>query len=128
MPDLRHGWIKACQLKRRTVGAVAHMMPDWQALVDRDHFRKEILMVSADHNDGVLLHELQDEPLHLDRLRAAVEDVAQDDQFVRLGIVEIPRLIQRFMKFGIKAVNIGGDIVFHRFKRKASRLLVCMWH
>ena len=43
----------------------------------------------------------------------AVEDIAQDDQLVRLGIGEIPRLIQRFMKFGIKAVNIGGNVVFH---------------
>ena len=26
---------------------------------------------------------------------------------------KIPRLIQRLMKFSIKSVNIGGDVVFH---------------
>ena len=57
--------------------------------------------------------QLQDKPLLLDRLLAAVEDIAQDDQLVRLRIGEIPRLIQRLMKFGIKAVNIGGDVVIH---------------
>ena len=43
----------------------------------------------------------------------AVEDITQDYQLVRPRIDEIPHLIQRFMKFGIKAVNNGGDVVFH---------------
>ena len=113
MSDLRHGWVKACQLKCGSVCAIAYMMPDGKPFVYGDHFREQILMISADQNDSVLLHELQDELLHLGRLRASVEDIAQNDQLVRLRIGEITRLIQRFMKFSIKTVNIGGDVVFH---------------
>lgn len=59
--------------------------------------------------------QLQDEPLLLDRLLATIEDITQDDQLVRLGIVEIPHIIQCHMKFSVKAVNISGDVVFHGF-------------
>ena len=127
MPDLRHGWIKACQLKRRSVCAIAYMMPDGKPFVNCDHLFKEIFMIPSNQDHSLLLHEPKDEVLHLYRFLPAVEDIAQNDQLVRLGLVEIPRLIQCFMKFRIKAVNIGGDVVFHRFKRTASRLSVCMW-
>ncbi len=70
-------------------------------------------MVSPNQDHISLLHELENELLHLQGFLPAVEQIAQDDQLVRFRIVEIPRLIQRFMKFSIKAVNIGGDLVFH---------------
>ena len=62
---------------------------------------------------GVLIQKGENEALHLHGFLPAVEDIAQDDELMRLRIGEIPRLIQRLMKFGIKAVNIGGDVVFH---------------
>ena len=70
-------------------------------------------MVSPNQDHVVLLHELQNKVLHLHGFQPAVKQIAQDDQPVRLGIGEIPGLIQRLMKFIVKAVNIGGDIVFH---------------
>ena len=103
----------ARQLQGRSVGAVALVMPDRQALVDRDHFLVEIFMIPADQDHGVLIQKGENKPLHLHSFLPAVEDIAQDDQLVRLEIREIPRLIQRLMKFSIKAVNIGGDIVFY---------------
>ena len=73
-------------------------------------------MIPADQDHGVQLQKRKDKSLHLNGFLAAVEDIAQDDQLVQLRIGEIPRLIQRLMKFGIKAVNIGGNEVFHRLK------------
>ena len=113
MPDLRHGWVKACQLKCGSVGAVAYMMPDGKAFIDGDHFFKKIFMVPSNQDHSILIHELKDGLLHLHSFLPPVEDITQNDQLVRLRIGEIPRLIQRFMKFRIKAVNIGGDVVFH---------------
>ena len=85
-----------------------------------DHFLVEIFMIPPDQDHGVLLQKGEDEALHLHGFLPAVEDIPQDDQLVRLWIVEIPRFIQRLMKFRIKAVNIGGDIVFH------DRMLSCL--
>ena len=98
----------ARQLQGGPVCPVALVMPDRQSLVDRDHFLVEIFVVSSDQDYVVPLHELQNKLLHLHSFPPAVEQIAQDDQLVRLGIVEIPRRVQRFMKFSIEAVNIGG--------------------
>lgn len=76
-------------------------------------FLGEIFRIPANRDHGVLLHEWENEALHLHGFLPAVEEIAQDDQLVRLGINEIPRFIQRLMKFSIKAVNIGGDVIFH---------------
>ena len=100
------------QLQGCSVGPAALVVPDRQALVDRDHFLAEIFMVPADRDHGALPQKGENDLLHLYRFLPAVEDIAQDDQFVRLRIGEIPRLIQRLVQFGIKAVNIGGDAVF----------------
>ena len=105
----------ACQLQGRSVGTVALVVPDRQALVDCNHFLVEIFMIPTDQDHGVLLQKGEDEPLHLHGFLPAVEDIAQDDELMRLRIGEIPRLIQRLMKFSIKAVNIGGDVVFHEW-------------
>ena len=108
--------VKACQLQGSIICSIAPVVPVGQALVDRVHFLVEIFMVPADEDHCVLFHELQNEPLHLHGFLPAVEQITQDDQLVRLGIGEIPRLIQRLMKFSIKAVNIGGDVIFHHGK------------
>ena len=83
------------------------MMPDGKAFVNGDHFFKEIFMIPSNQDHSILLHELKDVFLHLYRFLPAVEDITQDDELMRLRIGEIPCLIQRFMKFSIKAVNIG---------------------
>ena len=49
-------------------------------------------MIPADQNHGVLLQKGENEALHLHGFLPAIEDIAQDDQLVRLGIGEIPRL------------------------------------
>ena len=114
MADEGQPGVIARQLQGGSVGPVALVVPDGQALVNRDHFLIEILMIPTNQDHGILLHELQDELLHLHSFQPAVEEIAQDDQLVRFRIVEIPRLIQRLMKFRIKAVHIGGDVVFHK--------------
>ena len=105
----------AGQLQGRPIGSVAHMVPDRQALVDGDQLLIEVLMIPAHQDHRVFIHKLQDETLHRDGLLSAVKDIPQDNQLVGLRVGEIPRLIQRPVKLGIKAVNIGGDVVFHRF-------------
>ena len=87
----------ACQLQGGSVGPVALVVPDRQAFVDRDHFLVEIFMIPTDQDHGVLIQKGEDEALHLHGFLPAVEEIAQDDQLVRLRIGEIPRLIQRFM-------------------------------
>ena len=80
-------------------------------------------MVPADE-DQVVSHVLQDEFLHLLRFHAAVEHVAQDDQFMRLRVGEISGLGQRFFEFIEKAVYIGCNIVFHNGDSKALSLFL----
>ncbi len=70
-------------------------------------------MIPADQDHGGLRQKGENEALHFLGFLPAFEDIAQDNQLVWLEIDEIPRLIQRLMKFSIKAVNIGGDVVFH---------------
>ena len=70
-------------------------------------------MIPSNQDHSLLIHEPKDEVLHLYRFLPPVEDIAQDDQLVQIGIVEIPRLIQRLMKCSLKAVNIGRDVVSH---------------
>ena len=82
--------IVSCQLQGGRIGTVALMMLGGQAFVDRDHFLIEIFMVSPNQNHVVLLHELQNELLHFHGFLHAVEQIAQNDQLVRLWISEIP--------------------------------------
>ena len=122
MADEGQPGIIARQLQGGIICTVALVVPDRQSLVDRDHFLVEIFMIPTNQDHGVLLQKGEDEALHLHGFLPAVEDIAQNDQLVRLRIGEIPRLIQRLMKFSIKAVNIGGDVVFHRIGFLLPRL------
>ena len=73
------------------------MVPERQAPVDGGQVFKEIFMVPAHEDHGVPLHEFEQEALHLHGLLPAVEQIAEDDQPVRLGIGEIPGLVQRLV-------------------------------
>ena len=77
------------------------------------HPYKVIQDIRAVNPEGPVFehHEMPESIIGL--VLPAVEDITQDYQLVRPRIGEIPHLIQRFMKFGIKAVNNGGDVVFH---------------
>ena len=67
-------------------------------------------MVPADENHGVLLNEFKDEVLHFYSFLPAVEQIAQDNELVRYGIGEIPRLVQRIMKLSIEVFNAASQI------------------
>ena len=103
----------ACQLQGGIICPIAPVVTDRQALVDRDHLLVEIFMVSAHEDHGVLPQKGEDEALHLHSFLPTAEQSIQDDQLVKFGVGEAPRLVQCLMKFSIKAVYIGGDIVFH---------------
>ena len=58
-------------------------------MVFRGQILEQVVMVAFDEDNQLLLHHLKDKVLHFTGFSATVEQISEDDEFVRLRIIEI---------------------------------------
>ena len=70
-------------------------------------------MITPNEDNLVPLEKAHEKFLQLLRLSAAVEQIAADDELFAFFFFKKTAFRQAVFQFVIKAVRIGGDIIFH---------------
>lgn len=76
------------------------------AAVCGNKFYEQIFVISADENDFVPVHEIQNEALKLIWLMSAVKQIAKDNWLVWFSVIEKAGYGQSAAKLGIKSVDV----------------------
>ena len=71
-----------------------------------DEFLEQILVIAADQNQLIPLHQCQDELLHLQGLFSPIEKIPQQNQLMGFAVLKISRLPQGLLQLSTKAVNV----------------------
>ncbi len=87
-PNTSHCRVISSQLECSIIRAIVHMMAHRLTMIFRDQSFKQIFMVPFDQDDLVFFHQLKYKFLHLARFGTTVKQIAEDDKFVWLFILE----------------------------------------